>query len=102
MNAAELPDQSYQPRVIDAVLQKALTTAGAVVIGGARASGKTMTALNTAASFVFLDDPEVQDALAIAPRSLLEGSTPGPAWLFCAIITLCTLQARPQPLFTAA
>jgi len=53
-----------------------LGAAGAVVIEGARASGKTMTALHAAGSFAFVDDEEVQRAVAIAPRSVLDGDAP--------------------------
>lgn len=35
-----------------------------------------MTALHAAGSYVFIDDPDVQQALSIAPRSLLEGEAP--------------------------
>ena len=35
-----------------------------------------MTALHAAASYVFLDDPEAQLLLGVAPRSLLEGPAP--------------------------
>lgn len=35
-----------------------------------------MTGLNAAASFAFLDDPEVQQLVAIAPNSVLDGVTP--------------------------
>jgi hypothetical protein len=40
---------------------------GAVVIEGARATGKTMTALHAASSYVFLDDPETWQILDVAP-----------------------------------
>lgn len=76
METAEVTGREYRPRVIDAALQESLETAGAVVIEGARASGKTMTALNAASSYVFVDDPEAQTLLDIAPRSLLEGDAP--------------------------
>ena len=46
------------------------------MIEGARASGKTMTALHVAASYAFIDDAQVQRALEIAPRSVLEGKAP--------------------------
>lgn len=68
--------QTYRPRVIDDALHRALTAAGAVVIEGARASGKTMTALRAAASFAFIDDLQVQRLLEISPRSVLEGEAP--------------------------
>lgn len=68
--------QEYRPRVIDAGLERALATVGAVVIEGPRATGKTMTALHAAASSAFIDDFEVQRILDVAPRTILEGSTP--------------------------
>lgn len=68
--------RKYLPRVIDSTLVDALASAGAVVIEGARASGKTMTALNVARSHVFIDAPEVARLLDVAPRSVLEGAAP--------------------------
>ncbi|MFT4011447.1 MAG: DUF4143 domain-containing protein [Nocardioidaceae bacterium] len=76
MDTAEALGQAYRPRVIDNALQSALAASGAVVIEGARASGKTMTALHAAASYVFVDDPETQRLIEVAPRSLLEGEAP--------------------------
>lgn len=76
MDTAEVLGQVYRPRVIDAALDRALIAAGAVVIEGARASGKTMTALHAADSYAFIDDADVQRALEIAPRSILEGEAP--------------------------
>ncbi len=76
MDTAQVLGREYRPRVIDAALQRALAASGAVVIEGARASGKTMTALNAAASYVFIDDAEVQRLLDVAPRSLLDGDAP--------------------------
>ncbi|MBF6621329.1 MAG: ATP-binding protein [Patulibacter sp.] len=76
METADVLGQAYRPRVIDARLRRALGGAGAVVVEGARASGKTMTALHAAGSYVFIDDADVQRALAIAPRSVLEGDAP--------------------------
>lgn len=68
--------REYRPRVIDGVLQRALAASGAVVIEGARACGKTMTAMHAAASYVFIDDADAQRVLEVAPRSLLEGEAP--------------------------
>lgn len=76
MDTLKVLGREYRPRVMDSVLREALETAGAVVIEGARASGKTMTAMNAAESFAFVDDPETQALLDIAPRSLLVGDTP--------------------------
>lgn len=68
--------REYRPRLIDEALAGALAAAGAVVLEGARATGKTRTALHAAASHVLLDDAAVQQVLAIAPRSVLEGAAP--------------------------
>jgi hypothetical protein len=76
MDTAEVLGRAYRPRVIDGALQRALAASGAVVVEGARAAGKTMTALNAAASYVFIDDAEVQRLLDVAPHSLLEGEAP--------------------------
>src|SRR5665811_1010477 len=76
METSEVLGPPYRPRVIDAPLLRALAAAGAVVIEGARASGKTMTALHAANSYAFIDDADVQRALTIAPRSVLEGEAP--------------------------
>lgn len=76
MDTGEVLGRAYRPRVIDAALLRALSTAGAVVVEGARASGKTMTALHAAGSYAFIDDADIQRALAIAPRSVLEGDAP--------------------------
>lgn len=76
MHTAQVLGHEYRPRVIDSALERALAASGAVVIEGARASGKTMTALQAAGSYVFIDDPEVQQLLEVAPRSLLEGEAP--------------------------
>ncbi len=76
MDTAAVLGHPYRPRVIDGALQRALDASGAVVIEGARASGKTMTALHAASSFVFVDDAETQRLLEVAPRSLLAGEAP--------------------------
>ncbi|WP_150460793.1 ATP-binding protein [Nesterenkonia ebinurensis] len=76
MDTVVVLGQAYRPRVIDATLDHALAAAGAVVIEGARASGKTMTALHVAGSYAFIDDADIQRALEVAPRSVLEGEAP--------------------------
>lgn len=76
MDTAQVQGHEYRPRVVDTALQRALAAAGAVVLEGARASGKTMTALHAAASYVFIDDAGAQRLLEVAPRSLLEGEAP--------------------------
>lgn len=76
MDTARVLGHEYRPRVIDGALQRALDASGAVMIEGARASGKTMTALHAAASYVFIDDVEAQRLIEVAPRSVLEGDAP--------------------------
>jgi len=53
-----------------------MRAAGAVVIEGARGSGKTMTATQAASSHVFLDTTESQQLVDLAPDVLLEGERP--------------------------
>ncbi len=67
----------YQPRVVDSVLADRLASAGAVVIEGPKACGKTATASQVAASSVLLDiDTAAADLASVAPDLLLEGATP--------------------------
>ncbi|MBE9404701.1 ATP-binding protein [Brachybacterium sp. Marseille-Q2903] len=67
---------AYRPRVVDAVVSSALAGSGAVIIEGPRGCGKTMTALNLAESYVFLDSPEAQELAEVAPQVLLDGAQP--------------------------
>ena len=76
MDTGEAVGQGYLPRVIEGALERALAISGAVVLEGARAVGKTMTALNAANSFVCIDDAASQQLLEVAPATLLEGETP--------------------------
>ena len=46
---------SYRPRIVDAELARRLKSAGAVVVDGPKACGKTATARQAAASEVLLD-----------------------------------------------
>ena len=76
MDTASVLGRAYRPRLIDAELHRALAASGAVVIEGARATGKTMTGVHAAASYVFLDEVESRNLLEIAPRALLDGAAP--------------------------
>ena len=76
MDTVAVLGRAYRPRVIDSAVQRALAASGGVVIEGARASGKTMTAMHAAASYVFIDDADTQRLLEVAPRSLLKGEAP--------------------------
>jgi predicted AAA+ superfamily ATPase len=67
----------YKPRVADAELDECLKTAGAVLIDGPKACGKTTTAVQRAATQFRLDeDAESLAALAVAPQLLFDRPTP--------------------------
>ncbi len=67
----------YLPRIVDQEVRELLSSAGAVIIDGPKACGKTETARQHAASEILLDiDPAAEEAVAIDPRILLEGATP--------------------------
>lgn len=68
---------AYLNRVVDRELAARLTSAGAVVLEGPRACGKTATARQLAASEVLLDiDAGARQAIAIDPALVLDGDTP--------------------------
>lgn len=70
-------DPGYLPRVADAELEARLRSMGAVVIEGPKASGKTRTARQIAASEVRFDvDEDARRAALVVPASVLEGQTP--------------------------
>lgn len=66
----------YRPRVIDAELAESLDAAGAVVIEGPKACGKTETARRAARSEVRVDTVAARQAYAVSPALVLEGDTP--------------------------
>ncbi len=67
----------YRDRVVDGELGERLEAAGAVLIEGSRACGKTETALRVAKSSVMLDiDMQAKQALTVDPSLVLEGPTP--------------------------
>jgi predicted AAA+ superfamily ATPase len=68
---------SYRPRIVDAELRVCLAAAGAVVIEGPKACGKTRTAQQVASSAVLLDvDAAARQALAVDPALVLQGPRP--------------------------
>ena len=68
---------AYRPRVADQELTRRLAATGAVLIEGARACGKTQTALQPAGSAVRLDsDRPAREAALLDPSLLLEGEKP--------------------------
>lgn len=68
---------AYRPRVADQLLHDRLTSAGAVVLEGPKACGKTWTARQFAASEVLLDvDAGARQALDADPALILGGAAP--------------------------
>lgn len=68
---------TYLPRVLDAVLARRLASAGAVVLEGPKACGKTRTAEQHATSAVHLDtDPAALAAIDVDPALVLAGAAP--------------------------
>jgi len=67
----------YLPRVTDALLSGRLRSAGAVLVEGPKACGKTFTAEQHARSYVFLDtDTRARAALDVDPALVLSGEPP--------------------------
>jgi predicted AAA+ superfamily ATPase len=70
----------YLARICDSELQNALATMGAVLIEGAKWSGKTSTAANVAKSTLFMQDPDnarsYQQIADTKPSLLLKGENP--------------------------
>ncbi|MFM7253923.1 MAG: ATP-binding protein [Ilumatobacteraceae bacterium] len=68
---------AYLPRVVDALLAARLASAGAVLIEGPKACGKTFTAEQQAASRLYLDtDDGARVALGVDPSLVLSGDRP--------------------------
>lgn len=66
----------YRTRVVDDLLVEFLDAAGAVVIEGPRACGKTETGRRASRSEVRIDTPGARDLFAVSPELLLAGPTP--------------------------
>lgn len=67
----------YIPRIADSELEKRLAAAGAVLIEGVKACGKTETARQVANSEVLLDvDSAARDAAELNPGLVLDGDIP--------------------------
>lgn len=75
-----MSEKRYLPRICDIELREALAASGAVLIEGAKWCGKTRTASMSAASVLFMQDPDrTADYMAMAdakPSLLLKGETP--------------------------
>jgi len=69
-----LPDD-YIPRLVDGLLAELFMTFPAVLLTGARATGKTTTALRHADTVIRLDDPQEATAMRAAPDAVLATKT---------------------------
>jgi predicted AAA+ superfamily ATPase len=68
---------AYLPRVVDDVIAERLRSAGAVLLEGPKACGKTRSAQRIAASAIFLDlDEAAQAAIQVDPTLVLTGDPP--------------------------
>lgn len=68
---------AYTRRIVDVELDQLLNSAGAVLIEGPKACGKTSTALQLASTSVRLDiDVNAPQAAEIDPALVLAGATP--------------------------
>lgn len=68
---------AYVERIVDAQLKERLESVGAVLIEGARATGKTETGLRASSSHAFLDtDQTARKLVELDPALLLDGPTP--------------------------
>ena len=72
--------KEYLKRICDNILQRKLSSKGAVLIEGAKWCGKTTTASMQAKSILYMQDPDnIRQNLELAeikPLKLLEGETP--------------------------
>ena len=67
---------NYRPRLVDSLLAESLEAAGAVVLEGPRACGKTETGRRAAHSEIRVDTLASRQAFAADPGLLLQGATP--------------------------
>lgn len=70
----------YRQRIADRMLQRRLAGIGAVLIEGPKWCGKTTTAMQHAATILYMDDPEMLkqniNMADINPKALLQGNPP--------------------------
>lgn len=68
---------TYYPRICDEVLSRKMHLTGATLVVGPKWCGKTETALQAAASVIYIQsDPQYKETGKIMPSLLLEGETP--------------------------
>ena len=68
---------TYLSRIVDAELEELLNVTGAILVEGAKASGKTATATQAAGSQVLLDiDVNARRMVGADPAAILDGAVP--------------------------
>ena len=72
--------KKYYPRIADKLLEKALESAGAVLVEGPKWCGKTWTASKKSKSILYMQDPDTREsniqAANVKPSLLLKGENP--------------------------
>jgi hypothetical protein len=69
--------ERYKPRIVDALIKQRLGTVGAVVLEGARGTGKTVCGQQHAKSVVWVDEEVAKQPLvADHPELMIAGETP--------------------------
>lgn len=69
-------DRDYQPRIVDATVERHLRAFGAVEIAGTMWSGKTWTSERHGTSRISLDDAQARQLAEIDPDAVLSGEEP--------------------------
>lgn len=68
---------TYLPRIVDVELGELLNATGAILVEGAKASGKTATAMQAVQSQVLLDiDANARRMVGADPTAILDGAAP--------------------------
>ncbi|MDE0195333.1 MAG: hypothetical protein OXP08_07255, partial [bacterium] len=87
--------EGYVPRVADAVLERRLRSAPAILIEGPRACGKTTTARRLAASEVLLERGMASvSQVSLGSLAVLEGATPRLVYEWHHVPDICDMLRR--------
>ena len=76
MNTGKKQRAPYMPRTVDSLIEERLKIAGAIVLEGPRACGKTRTGLESSNTAYFLDTRQTRALIEVAPDLVLQGDPP--------------------------
>lgn len=76
MNTGKKSRTPYRPRTVDSLIAERLKIAGAIVLEGPRACGKTRTGLESSNTAYFLDTRQTRALIEVAPDLVLQGDPP--------------------------